>query len=248
MKITNKKMIVFDKDNTITKAKKPMETSMSLLFSKLLNKYYVSIITWWDFNNIYNQIITLLQSNSNLSNLFLFPTIWTQMYYYDKWKWIRKYAEFLDENEINYIKYILENTLNNLNIKPKKIRWEIIENRWSQVTYSALWQNAPLEEKQKFDPDKKIRKKIVNEIKNKLKDYEIWIAWTTSIDITKKGLDKSYWIKKIIENLKIKKEEILFIWDAIFPWWNDYPITKVWVDFIKVNDTKDTENIIKSLI
>jgi hypothetical protein len=39
-----------------------------------------------------------------------------------------------------------------------------------------LGQKAPLEEKKKFDPDKKIRQKIVNYIKPYLEDYSIGIA------------------------------------------------------------------------
>jgi phosphomannomutase len=36
----------------------------------------------------------------------------------------------------------------------------VIEDRGSQITYSALGQQAPLEEKEKWDPDFAKRKKI----------------------------------------------------------------------------------------
>ena len=242
------KIIVFDKDDTITKAKTNIDTEMSNLFSKLLEQSKVAIITWWDFKNIYSQIVELLPKNTNFSNLFLFPTIWTQMYYFENWEWKRKYAEFLSEEEVNYIKSILEKWLKDLNLIPQKYWWEIIENRWSQITYSALWQKAPLEEKQKFDQDKKIRQKLVDYIKNDLKDYWIWIWGTTSIDITRKWLDKAYGIRKIIENLQITKEKILFIWDALFPWGNDYPVQEFWVKCVKVNNPEDTKIYLKSLI
>ncbi len=241
------KIIVFDKDDTITKAKTNIDTEISNLFSKLLEKNKVAIITWWNFDNIYTQIVKLLPKNTNFSNLFLFPTIGTQMYYFKNWEWKRKYAEFLSEEEANYIKSVLEKWLKDLNLIPEKYWWELIENRWSQITYSALWQKAPLEEKQKFDPDKKIRQKLVDYVKNDLKDYTMGIAGTTSVDITKKGLDKAYWIKKIMENLWIKKEEISFIWDALFPWWNDYPVKEFWIDCIKVNNPEDTKKYLKNL-
>jgi len=40
-----KKLIVFDKDDTITLPKQPMDRQMAELFSKLLQKYKVAIIT-----------------------------------------------------------------------------------------------------------------------------------------------------------------------------------------------------------
>jgi len=239
-----KKIIVFDKDDTITKAKCNIEENMANIFSKLLDKYKVAIITWWDFNNIYNQIVKLLPANTNFKNLYLFPTIWTCMYYFDNGKWQEKYNENLSEKEANYIINVLNNALNKLNLIPEKHWWEIIENRWSQITYSWLWQKAPLEAKQSFDPNKEIRKKIVDFIKDDLKDYSIGIWWTTSIDITRKWLNKAYGIQKIIEHLNIKKDEILFIWDAIFPWWNDYPVKEFWIECMQVNSLDDTKNII----
>jgi len=244
----NKKIIVFDKDDTITEAKTEIEPEMAKIFSDLLNKYKVAIITGWDFSNIYNQIVKLLPIYSKLENLYLFPTIGTCMYYFSNWKWIEKYSENLSKEEADKITFVLNRAIDKLDLRPKKIWWEIVENRWSQITYSALWQKAPLKEKQKFDPDKKIRKKLVNYIKNDLCDYSIWIWWTTSIDITRKGLNKAYWIKKMLENLDLKKEDILFIWDALFPWWNDYPVKEFGVDCIKVNNLKDTIKVIKDLL
>jgi hydroxymethylpyrimidine pyrophosphatase-like HAD family hydrolase len=95
------------------------------------------------------------------------------------------------------------------------------------VTYSALGQQAPLEEKKKWDPDKKIRQKIVSYIKDQLPEYEISIGGTTSIDITRKGYNKAYGIRKLLDYLHLKPEEVLFVGDAIFPGGNDWPAVEV---------------------
>ena len=105
-----------------------------------------------------------------------------------------------------------------------------------------------LKEKLKFDPDKKIRKRIVTELKKYLSDWEIWIAGSTSIDVTKKWLDKSYWITKLIEELNLQPKEILFVWDALYPWWNDEPAKKIWVDIYEVKDPQDTKKLILKLL
>jgi len=243
-----KKIIVFDKDDTITKAKCDISPDMADLLAKLSKKYKVAIITGGSFENIKSQIIDKLSVDTNFSNIFLFPTVWTQMYFFDGKNWVRKYAEFLSDKEVKHIFDVLNNALEKLNLIPEKTWWEILENRWSQVTYSGLGQKAPLEAKQKFDPDKKIRQQIVDFIKDDLQDYSIGIAGTTSIDITRKWLDKVYWIRKIMENLNIKKDEILFVWDALFPGGNDYPVKEFWVDCVQVKSLDDTKKVILDLL
>jgi len=243
-----KKLIVFDKDDTITLPKQPMDRQMAELFSKLLQKYKVAIITWWDFKIIYQQIIEILPDKSCFENLYLLPTVWTSMWVFENNKWVEKYSEKLTKQEAKFITSVLEKALTDLDLYPEKVWGDIIENRWSQITYSWLWQKAPLEEKKNFDPDKKIRQKIVDYIKNDLKNYSIWIAGSTSIDITKKWFDKAYGVKKLMNYLNLTKDEILFIWDAIFPWGNDYPVKQLWIECIKVNSLDETRKIIQNLI
>lgn len=242
------KLIAFDLDDTLAPAKSQADKEMINLLSQLLKKYKVAIITWGKFETIDMQIISQFEDDSFLYNLYILPTIWTRMYQYKDKNWEIVYKEDLSEKDVDYIKKVLEKAIEDLNLKPEKTWWEIIENRGSQVTYSALWQKAPLEEKRKFDSDKKKRLKIVEYIKDDLKDFSIWIWWTTSIDITKKWLDKSYWIKKLLKELNLKKEDLLFMWDAIFPWWNDYPVKKTWIDTKQVSSPEDTKKFIKELI
>jgi len=242
------KIIAFDMDDTLAPAKSPADSEMIKLLENLLLKYKVAIITGGKFDTINMQIISQLSAKTNLKNLFIFPTIWTRMYYFENNMWNLKYSQDLEKKEVEIIENILNKAIVDLELKPETIWWEIVENRWSQVTYSALWQKAPLDAKRLWDPNKTIRQKIREYIKDDLSEYSIWIWWTTSIDITKKWLDKSYWIQKIIENIGIKKEEIFFIWDAIFPGWNDYPVKQYWVDTKQVENPEDTKIIIKELI
>lgn len=241
------KLISFDLDDTLSPAKSPADREMIWLLEELLKKYKVSIITGWKFETIDMQIISQIKDKNVLENLFIFPTIWTRMYYFDG-EWKQKYAEDLSEKEVKKIIDIFNNAIETLNLKPEETWWEIVENRWSQVTFSALWQKAPLEAKRIWDPDKKIRQKLRDFIKGDLEEFSIGIWWTTSIDVTKKGLDKSYGMKKMIEKTWVKKEEILFIWDAIFPGGNDYPVYEFWIDSKKVENPEDTKKIIKELI
>ena len=242
------KLIAFDLDDTLSPAKNKTDKEMADLIKQLLEKYKVAIITWWMFKEINNQIIEELDNNSNFSNFYPFPTTWTRMYYYDSWEWKIKYAEDLTVNEIDKITLVLNKAIVDLDLQPIQVWWEIVENRWSQITYSALWQKCPLEIKKSWDQDFKKRLEIKRYIEKDLEEFNIWLWGSTSIDITRKWVDKAYWIKKVLENLDLEKEDILFMWDAIFEWWNDFPITKTGIDYYKVKDYNHTKELIKELL
>jgi HAD superfamily hydrolase (TIGR01484 family) len=109
----------------------------------------------------------------------------------------------------------------------------LIEDRGSQITLSCLGQRAPIEAKQSWDPEQEKRKKMVTQLKKEIPKFEIRIGGTTSIDITKKGLDKAYAIGKIEELLKVKDDDIIFVGDALYPGGNDEAVKHTGVDFIQ---------------
>lgn len=243
------KFIFFDQDDTLCPAKNKADNEIISLLEKLLEKYKVVITTWWMFSNIDNQILSEFSSKVNLDNLILFPTNAAKMFVFEKWKWIEKYALDFNKQEIDLITNVLNKAIIELNLKPKKVWWEIVENRaWSQITFSALWQKAPLEDKQAWDPTKEKRLEIVKYLQKDLKDYWIYACWTTSIDIVRKWIDKSYWVIQVMDLYNIDKKEILYIWDALYEWWNDYVVIKTWIDTKKVDSPDDTKKIIKNLI
>jgi len=244
------KLIAFDLDWTLAPSKWQMDSEMVLLFKKLLKKYKVSVISWGDYPQFQKQILPFLWDDEKLlSNLYICPTCGTKMYKYENNQWTKKYSLDFWEDEKEYIIKVLNKAIIDLELMPDKVWWELIEDRWTQITYSALWQKAPIKEKEKWDPDFLKRKKIRNYLLKDLQKYDILLWWSTSIDITRSWVDKAFWIEKLIEYLNVLNEEIIFIWDAVFPWWNDYPpLDKLWITTKKVFNIDDTKKIIKVLI
>jgi phosphomannomutase len=108
----------------------------------------------------------------------------------------------------------------------EKVWGEVIEDRGSQITFSALGQQAPLEEKEKWDPDFSKRKKIKAILDTLIPEFSVRLGGSTSIDVTKPGIDKAYGIGKLRDILGISLKEMIFIGDALFPGGNDYPAEK----------------------
>jgi hypothetical protein len=123
-----------------------------------------------------------------------------------------------------------------------------IEDRGSQITFSALGQQAPIEEKEKWDPDFAKRKKMKAALDQLIPEFSVRLGGTTSVDITKLGIDKAYGIRKLRDILGIAIEEMIFIGDALFPGGNDYPAKEAGVVSIQVRDPNETKRVIEAII
>jgi hypothetical protein len=125
---------------------------------------------------------------------------------------------------------------------------ETIEDRGSQITYSALGQQAPLEDKVKWDADFAKRKKIKAILDTLIPEFSVRLGGATSIDVTKPGIDKAYGIKKLRETLGIEVNEMIYVGDALFPGGNDYPAKQAGVISIPVRGPDDTKLVIETMI
>jgi predicted GH43/DUF377 family glycosyl hydrolase len=107
--------------------------------------------------------------------------------------------------------------------RSKKVCGEVIENRGGQITFSALGQQAPLDEKKKWDSDFAKRTKIKVILDTLIPDFSVRVGGATSVDVTKPGIDKAYGVRKLRDFLGISLNEMIFIGDALFAGGNDYP-------------------------
>lgn len=125
---------------------------------------------------------------------------------------------------------------------------EAIEDRGSQITFSALGQQAPLAEKNKWDPDFSKRKQIKVLLDAMLPAFSVRLGGTTSIDVTRLGIDKAYGIRKLRDILGVSLSEMIFIGDALFPGGNDYPALQAGVVSIAVRGPGETKLVIETIL
>ncbi|MDQ0477839.1 HAD-IIB family hydrolase [Chryseobacterium sp. MDT2-18] len=177
----------------------------------------------------------------------ILPTCGTKFYRYRK-DWKKLYEENFTAEEREKILNNLHTAIEAAHLDIKKTWGAQIEDRGSQITFSALGQQAPLDQKKVWDPDFEKRKKIVEPLKETLSEFSIGMGGTTSIDIVKPGIDKAYGIRKLNEILEIKIPEMLFIGDALFEGGNDYPARNTGADCIQVRDPDETKRIIETII
>lgn len=248
MDLKEKKVIVFDLDGTLAESKQSLDVEMSGLLYSLMQKHVVGIMSGGSIEQYRKQFLPYLRDGSKLFNLVLIPTSGASMYIYRDGEWFMKYEEKISEEEFHKIKSVIESALQKVNLTPEEYFGEIIEYRGTQVSYSGLGQNAPIEKKSLWDPNQEKRREIISLIKDELKGFEIRIGGTTSIDINKKGVDKAYGVKELSKVLDIPIKDMVYVGDALYEGGNDEAVKKSKIDTVEVKNVEETKELIKQII
>jgi len=190
----------------------------------------------------------LPSSSQNYSNLFLLPTSGTRLYTWNG-DWHEQYAENLSQKEKDKIIGALNIILNSSAYeKPPTVYGDVIEDRGSQITFSALGQKAPVEVKYTWDPTREKRERIASLLIPKIPGFDVRVGGATSVDVTRKGVNKAYGILKLEQYLKLKIDDMIFVGDALFYGGNDYPAKTTGVDCISVKGPEETAALIRSWV
>lgn len=247
MDYSEKQLIIFDVDETLTPSKSAIEPEIAEALCNLLNRYRVAIISGGMFEQLKTQVVDHLPCEDTLSSLFVLPTSGASLYTYtDAWTCV--YEDTLTLEERTHIINSLNDVIAEVLKESETTFGERIEDRESQITFSGLGQEAPLELKEKWDPGQVKRKKIQHILKERIPGYRVGIGGSTSIDITKEGRDKGYGIKKLMDHLDVPTSRVLFIGDALFPGGNDYPARTIGIDFLETDGPKETQRIIEDIL
>ncbi len=242
-----KKLIVFDLDGTLAESKSPLDDEMAALLSSLLAIVKVAIISGGGWEQFQKQVLANLPPGDHLDNLSLLPTCGTKFYRFDG-DWKKIYSEDFTANEKEKIMGALQGVAAASGFEAEKAWGDTIEDRDSQITYSALGQHAPIEEKKKWDPDFAKRKAMKVKLDQLIPEFSVRLGGTTSIDVTKPGIDKAYGIRKLRDTLGVPIEEMIFIGDALFPGGNDYPAEQTGAYSIRVRDPEESKRVIEAIV
>jgi hypothetical protein len=242
-----KKLIVFDLDGTLAISKTSIDDEMAGLLSVLMAIAKVVVISGGGWPQFARQLLGPLAHDPNLDNLALLPTSGTKFYHYGG-SWSPLYSEDLGAAEKSTILSALRQALTTSGDRVDRVWGDTIEDRGSQITFSALGQAAPIDEKERWDPELIKRKNIKATLDVLLPAFSVRLGGTTSIDITRPGIDKGYAIGKLRDILRIAIEDMVFIGDMLFPGGNDYPAFTAGVVSIRVRDPYDTKRLIEAII
>ena len=148
------RLIAFDLDETLAPSKSPLPDRMAAALRSLLDVADVCVISGGQFGQFDAQLLRNLRATEEqLSRLHLMPTCGTRYTVRRDGRWTDVYARDLSREERREAMSAVEEEARRLGLWEERTWGAILEDRGSQITVSALGQEAPLEAKRAWDPD-----------------------------------------------------------------------------------------------
>jgi len=244
------RLIAFDLDDTLAPSKSPIDASMATLLVDLLDAVEVCVISGGQFGQFRSQLIDNLPVDrpEALARLHLMPTCGTQYYRFSGGGWEQIYAENLTHEQKSEALGAVEQQARRLGYWAERTWGPILEDRGSQITFSALGQAAPVDAKRQWDPTGEKKNALRAAVAALLPDLEVRSGGSTSVDITRRGIDKAYGMSKLAELTGIELDSMLFVGDRLDPDGNDYPVKALGVACVAVEDWQDTATFVREFL
>jgi HAD superfamily hydrolase (TIGR01484 family) len=242
--------MAFDLDGTLAESKTPMTLEMGALLAQLLNKMPVAVMSGAGFPQFEKQFLVGVPAGAKFENLYLFPTNAGRCYVYKNGAWEFSYDESFTSEERDIIMKALNEALKETGLdKPPPQLWgEQIEDRGAQISWSALGQQAPIEEKKKWDPDRKKRLPLRDAFLKRAPNFSAGINATNTVDITRKGITKAYGVRKLAELTHIPTTDMLYVGDALKEGGNDSVVIETGIKTQEVTGPEETAKIIEAVL
>ncbi len=243
------RVLAFDLDDTLAVSKSPIDRRMAGLLARLLDRVEVCVISGGRFEQFDAQVLSHLElTDGQRDRLHLMPTCGTRYYRWTGEGWGEVYAENLSEQDRQRVINVLTQGAKELGLWESQPWGDIIEDRGSQITFSALGQAAPPDAKYAWDPDGRRKRALREYAADRLPDLEVRSGGSTSVDVTRKGVDKAYGMAKLLEVLGLTIDDVLFVGDRLDEGGNDYPVRAMGVPCVAVTRWEETADFLDALL
>jgi phosphomannomutase len=243
-------LVAFDLDDTLAPSKSSLPPRIATLFAELLAVTQVAVISGGQFGQFQSQLIAGLPASATplFDRLHLLPTCGTQYYRYENGGWQQQYAENLTDDEKQHALSAVEENAKRLGLWESKTWGPILEDRGSQITFSALGQEAPVDAKRGWDPTGEKKESLRAAVAPLLPELEVRGGGSTSIDITRHGIDKAYGLRKLEALTGIPIARMVFVGDRLDEGGNDFPVKKTGIRTVAVGGWEDTADFIADFV
>ncbi|MBA8815525.1 hypothetical protein FHX48_000577 [Microbacterium halimionae] len=244
------KLVAFDLDDTLAPSKSEIDPRIGELLVALAQRVEVAIISGGQLAQFRTQVVEKLPPSAEevLSAFHLMPTCGTQYYRLEVSGITTVYAHTLSDDEKTRALAAVEEEARRLDLWAEETWGDILEDRGSQITFSALGQRAPLEAKMAWDPTGAKKNSLREAVAARIPDLEVRSGGSTSVDITHRGIDKAYGMTKLAEQTGISLDDMLFVGDRLDPDGNDYPVLTLGVECHAVEGWEDTADYLDRLL
>lgn len=243
------RLVAFDLDDTLAESKSAIKPEIGLALARLLGVTQVAIISGGALPQFEAQVLGRLPDGADLGHLHILPTCGTRYMHFADGAWRDVYRHYLTDGEKAAAIASLTKRAKQLGLwePDDKLSGGRIEDRGSQITYSALGQEAAPAVKRAWDPTGAKRHALRDAVAADLPELSVGAGGSTSIDITRHGVDKAYGMKALAAQTGIPLDEMVFVGDRTEPGGNDYSVVQLGVRTIPVTGWCDTLAVIDKL-
>lgn len=248
--MTAPRLVAFDLDDTLAPSKSAIDPRIGELLIALAERVEVAIISGGQLGQFTAQVVDRLPEASDdvLSRLHLMPTCGTQYYRLTPAGIETVYARTLTDDQKQRALAAVEEEARRLGLWESQTWGDILEDRGSQITFSALGQTAPVDAKMAWDPTGEKKNALRDAVAARLPDLEVRSGGSTSVDITERGIDKAFGMRRLAEQTGIDLGDMLFVGDRLDEAGNDYPVLAMGVACQAVEGWPDTAAFLEQLI
>ncbi|KQZ83166.1 HAD family hydrolase [Microbacterium sp. Root166] len=244
------RLVAFDLDDTLAPSKSEIDPRIGELLIALADRVEVAIISGGQLAQFTSQVVDRLPDASPdaLSRLHLLPTCGTQYYRLTPDGITTVYAHSLTDDQKSRALEAVEGEARRLGLWEAETWGDILEDRGSQITFSALGQRAPLTAKVAWDPTGTKKNTLRAAVADRIPDLEVRSGGSTSVDITHRGIDKAFGMRQLSEQTGIPLDDMLFVGDRLDPDGNDYPVLAMGVACQAVEGWEETAEFLERLL
>lgn len=242
--------MAFDLDGTLAESKQRMSAEMGELIARLLDKIPVAVMSGAGWPQFEQQFFPALPLGTNFSNLYIFPDNAAQCFVYRSGSWKPQYDQAFTPVEKEHIVRELKEALKETGLYevPVRVWGERIEDRGAEIVFSGLGQEAPPEEKRRWDPDNSKKRALRDALAKRLPEFSEGANGSTSVDITRKGITKAYGVKRLAELSGVSIAEMLYVGDALDEGGNDSVVKETGVQTHAVFGPEETAQLITTTL
>ena len=234
----------FDLDNTLTRSKSHILPEHSAILSKLIDRADVVVVSGHPQGDIRDHLekrldgrYYILAQNGNFAQMPDGKILWERT---------------LTDGQISSIHTFIDKARKHLALTVRDEN-DIVEDRGCQVAFSLIGHHENQDIKDAFDPDHAKRKQLLVDLRDdverlaKESNVEMYIGGTTNLDFVEKGKNKGFNITEFIKTLDWKKEDCLYVGDALFPGGNDETVIGI-IPTHAVKDYRETYSYLNSIM
>ena len=236
----NIKLIAMDLDGTLTQHKSPLSDENRAVLIELSKKYKLLMVGAGMCHRIFNQMGQF--PIDILGNYGL------------------QYAEYNpDTKDLDIVfdkKYPCDRESIEKRVTAARKKYGFTEFKGDNVEYHAsgcvtfpiLGTKADITDKLAFDPDRKKRRAIYEEIKELFSDYIVFVGGSSSFDMAPSPHDKAYALSEYCKEHGIKHSEVCYIGDDYGEGGNDESVYKSDFNYLTIDNYLDFPEVVKELL